>query len=169
MKLPKLIITDIDGVWTDGGMFYDNFNNEFKKFNTNDSAGVIFCKILKIPIAIITGEKTKTVERRAKKLKIDYVFQGITNKVEIADKLINELNISYNELAFIGDDINDLNLLSKVGYSAVPNNSPGYIKNKVSFVTEKKGGDGAFREFIEKILKENNLLEKVLTIYLESH
>jgi 3-deoxy-D-manno-octulosonate 8-phosphate phosphatase (KDO 8-P phosphatase) len=71
MILPKLIITDIDGVWTDGGMYYDNTGNEFKKFNTIDSAGIIFCRKLNIPIAIITGENTNIVANRAKKLKID--------------------------------------------------------------------------------------------------
>ena len=72
--LPKLILTDIDGVWTDGGMYYDQTGNEFKKFCTSDSAGVLFCKKLKIPIGIITGEDTFIVKRRAEKLKIDFLF-----------------------------------------------------------------------------------------------
>ena len=82
-KLPKLVITDIDGVWTDGGMYYDQTGNEMKKFNTSDSAGVVFCKSLKIPIAIITGEDTEIVKNRAKKLDINLLFQGIKNKAEI--------------------------------------------------------------------------------------
>ena len=84
MILPKLIITDIDGVWTDGGMYYDNTGNEFKKFNTIDSAGIIFCSKLKIPIAIITGENTNIVTNRAKKLKIELLYQGITDKLSVA-------------------------------------------------------------------------------------
>ena len=166
MNLPKLIITDIDGVWTDGGMYYDNESNEFKKFNTTDSEGVIFCNILDIPVAIITGEKTEIVKRRAEKLKIKLLYQAIENKLKVAYDLVKRLNISLSETAFIGDDINDLKLLNLVGFSAVPNNAPDYIKNKVDFVTKKNGGEGAFREFIEKILIENDKLESVLELYL---
>ena len=72
MKLPKLVITDVDGVWTDGGMYYDQSGNEWKKFNTSDSAGVLFLHQLNIPVAIITGENTAIVKRRAEKLKIDF-------------------------------------------------------------------------------------------------
>lgn len=160
--LPKLIITDIDGVWTDGSMYYDQSGNEWKRFHTYDSAGVLFAKILRIPVAIITGEETKIVERRAKKLNVDYLFQGVKNKIEIVQTIITELNISMEDCAFIGDDINDFLLLEKVGWSAAPANAPEYIKSKVHFITDKKGGEGAFREFVEKILFQNNLLEEVL-------
>ncbi len=83
----KLVLTDIDGVWTDGGMFYDNEGNEWKRFNTSDSAGVIFFRKLNIPVGIITGEDTRIVKRRAEKLKIDYLFMGVRNKLPIAEKL----------------------------------------------------------------------------------
>lgn len=154
MKLPKLIITDIDGVWTDGGMFYDQTGNEWKKFNTSDSAGVVFCKKLRIPIAVITGENTEIVKRRAKKLKIEYLFQGINDKLTCASKLCKKLNISLNEVAFIGDDIGDIELLKAVGVSAAPNNSPEYIKDVVKYKLKKNGGDGVFREFVELILEK---------------
>ena len=84
MKLPKLILTDIDGVWTDGGMYYDQTGNEWKKFNTSDSAGVIFAHRLNIPIGIITGESTEIVARRAEKLKVDHVFKGVRDKLAVA-------------------------------------------------------------------------------------
>lgn len=152
MQLPKLIITDIDGVWTDGGMYYDQTGNEWKKFNTADSAGVLLCKKLNIPIAIITGEDTDIVKRRAEKLKIDYLYQGIKDKVTVAKDLCNQLNISLQEIAYIGDDIGDFELLKLAGISAAPNNAPSYIKNIVHFITHKNGGDGAFREFVETII-----------------
>jgi len=152
MNLPKLIITDIDGVWTDGGMYYDQTGNEWKKFNTSDSAGVLFCKKINIPICIITGEETEIVTRRAKKLNIDYVYQGVTDKLSVAIDLCTKLGIKLSEVAFIGDDINDITLLEKVGLSASPNNAPDYIKSRVHYVTQKKGSEGAFREFIEWIL-----------------
>lgn len=157
MKLPKLILTDIDGVWTDGGMYYDETGNEFKKFNTSDSAGVLFCKLLNIPIGIITGEETEIVRRRAEKLNVDYLFMGVKEKVMIAKTIISELGISFDEVAYIGDDINDISLLKQVGISASPNNAPIYIKEISSFITKKNGGCGAFREFVETIIGIDNI------------
>lgn len=150
--LPKLILTDIDGVWTDGGMYYDQTGNEWKKFHTYDSAGVIFAHQEGIPVGIITGENTEIVKRRAEKLKVDYCYMGVKNKVACAQKICEELSISLNDVAYIGDDINDINLLQAVGFSAAPSSSPDYVKSFVSFVTQKKGGEGAFREFVESLL-----------------
>jgi len=152
MKLPKLIMTDIDGVWTDGGMYYDQTGNEWKKFNTSDSAGVLLCKKLNIPVAIITGEQTKIVKRRSEKLGIDYLYMGIQDKLSIAKELCKNLKIDLSETAFIGDDIGDYELLQETGISATPDNAPEYIKGVAHFVTQKKGGEGAFREFIETII-----------------
>lgn len=153
--LPKLVLTDIDGVWTDGGMYYDQTGNEWKKFNTSDSAGVIFCHEYNIPVGIITGEDTEIVKRRSDKLKMDYLFQGVSNKLEIASGLCKKLNISFEQVAFIGDDIVDVELLKAVKYSGAPANAPSYIKNIVKIVTDKKGGEGAFREFVEQLLTLN--------------
>jgi 3-deoxy-D-manno-octulosonate 8-phosphate phosphatase (KDO 8-P phosphatase) len=160
--LPKLILTDVDGVLTDGGMYYDRSGNEWKKFNTSDSLGVLLCKILNIEIAFITGENTDIVALRAEKLKIKYVIQGSRNKLEDAEKLCNRLNIKLSDVAYIGDDLIDLNLLMKVGFSAAPSNAAGYIKDKVDFVTKKCGGDGAFREFVEEILQRDNKLDSAI-------
>lgn len=148
----KLVITDIDGVWTDGGMYYDQTGNEWKKFNTSDSWGVWLLQQMKIPVAIITGEDTEIVARRAQKLKIDLLYMGVKDKLAVAEELCNTLGIGLHNIAFIGDDLNDYNLLNKVGYSAVPSNAPEYMKTERNYVTEKKGGDGAFREFVEKLL-----------------
>src|SRR5690606_30790861 len=152
--LPKLVITDIDGVWTDGGMYYDQTGNEWKKFNTADSAGVLFLKMLNIPIAIITGEDTEIVKRRAEKLKIEHLYMGVKDKVTIAKQLCDDMNITLDEVAYIGDDLNDMALLKLVGLSAAPANAPVYVKKIVDLVLETKGGDGAFREFVESILKQ---------------
>ena len=128
MKKPKLILTDIDGVWTDGGMYYDQTGNEWKKFHTYDSAGVLFAHQNEIPVGIITGEDTEIVARRAAKLKVDYLFQGVKNKLEIAEKLCKELNITLEDVAYIGDDLGDVELLKHAGISATPNSAPEYIK-----------------------------------------
>lgn len=152
MKKPKLILTDIDGVWTDGGMYYDQTGNEWKKFHTYDSAGVLFAHQNGIPVGIITGEDTEIVARRAAKLKIDYLFQGVKNKLEVAENLCKELNISLDEVAYIGDDLGDIELLKNVGISATPNSAPEYVKKYSQMVMTKNGGEGVFREFVEKIL-----------------
>lgn len=165
--LPKLILTDIDGVWTDAGMYYDQTGNEWKKFSTYDSAGVLFAHIMNIPVGIVTGEETNIVKRRAEKLKIDYLFQGIKNKQEIVTKLCVDLKINMSDVAYIGDDINDIEVLKNVGWSACPSSAPLYIQKTVKQVLTKKGGEGAFREFIETILMENKLFEYVLMNYLE--
>ena len=124
MKKPKLILTDIDGVWTDGGMYYDQTGNEWKKFHTYDSAGVLFAHQNEIPVGIITGEDTEIVARRAAKLKVDYLFQGVKNKLEVAENICKELNITLEDVAYIGDDLGDVELLKKAGISATPNSAP---------------------------------------------
>lgn len=167
MGLPKLFITDIDGVWTDGGMYYDQTGNEWKKFNTSDSAGVLFLRYLDIPMAIITSESTEIVRRRAKKLKIDLLYDGISDKVKSAEKICQQLNVSLAETAYIGDDLNDIPLLKKVGFPAAPANAPDYVKKYSKYTLMKRGGEGVFREFVETILHENNVMNKVLEIHMK--
>lgn len=162
----KLVLTDIDGVWTDGGMYYDQTGNELKKFNTTDSAGVIFLRLLDIPLGIITGENTPIVKRRAEKLKIKHLYMGIMNKLEVAEKLCAELNISLEEVAYAGDDLNDALLLKAVGFSAIPANAPTYMERYSQRRLTKKGGEGAFREFVELILQKENLLDTAIEKYL---
>ena len=151
-KLPKLFLTDIDGVWTDGGMYYDGTDVELKKFNTYDSAGVLFAHKMGIPVGIITGENTNIVKRRADKLKVDYCFLGCKNKLETAENLCNQLGITLNDVAYIGDDINDVKLLKKVRWSGVPVSAPEYIRQLATVQLTKRGGEGVFREFVESIL-----------------
>jgi len=162
----KLVLTDIDGVWTDGGMYYDQTGNEWKKFNTSDSAGVVFLRLLDIPVGIITGENTQIVQRRADKLKIKYLHMGVMNKLEVAEKLCAELNISLQEVAYIGDDLNDAHLLKAAGYSAVPANASAYMDQFAQLRLSTGGGDGAFREFVETLLQKENLLDVAIERYL---
>ncbi len=165
----KLFISDIDGVWTDGGMYYDNSGNEWKKFNTSDSAGVLFLKLLNIPTAIITGEDTQIVRRRAEKLKVPYLYMGIHDKLEVANALCKQLGIGLSQVAFIGDDINDINLLKSVGLSACPLNAPHYVKKFANFNINVKGGDGAFRNFVEIYLEKTGKLDLAIKLYLDRY
>lgn len=159
-----LVITDIDGVWTDGGMYYDQTGNELKKFHTYDSAGVLFCHEMNIPVAIITGEETNIVKRRSEKLGVDFLIQNSKDKYNDAIGICKELKISLDNVAFIGDDLNDLRLLASAGYSCCPSNAPVYVQRAVKYVTSKRGGDGAFREFIEHLLGDD-CIERLLLKY----
>ena len=151
MKAIKLILTDIDGVWTDGGMYYDQTGNEWKKFHTYDSAGVLFAHQMNIPVGIITGETTEIVKRRAEKLKVDFLYQGVRNKVEVANEICRELGITLDEVAFIGDDLGDIELLKVVGVAGVPASAPAYVRQLATMPLKKNGGEGVFREFVEEL------------------
>ena len=160
--LPKIVLTDIDGVWTNGGMFYSEKGDELKMFNTSDSFGVLLCKLYNIPVVIISGENTEIVRRRAKKLGITELHLGVKNKLLVAEKIISSHNVTYQQTAYIGDDIIDLPLLKKVKYSGAPANAPEYVRKHVNVVLTKRGGEGAFREFIEKIFTKAGLLHEAL-------
>ncbi len=164
--LPKLIATDVDGVLTSGGMYYDEHFNELKKFNVSDGVGVIFCKLLQIPVAIFTGENTPIVSRRAKKLGIEHVFLGCKNKVQNLSQLCQQLGIDPQQVAYIGDDINDIQMLKTVGFSACPANAPLYVRKYAHITLSKKGGQGVFREFVEYILQRENLLNHCIELFL---
>lgn len=155
-KLPRIILTDIDGVWTDGGMYYDQTGNEWKRFNTSDSAGVLFSHRLSIPVGIITGEDTEIVTRRSEKLKIDYLYQGVSDKLKVVQEICRNLNVTLAEIAYIGDDLGDLEVLKAVqkagGITGVPSSASAYIRSYSSIDLEKKGGEGVFREFVERII-----------------
>ena len=166
-KLPKLILTDIDGVWTDGGMYYDGTNLELKKFHTYDSAGVLFAHHMGIPVGILTGENTEIVRRRAEKLKVDYLSLGVKNKRAIVQELCKELQIELRDVAYIGDDLNDMALLKQVGWAGVPISAPEYVRSLASVQLEKSGGDGVFREFVETIFGKDIILSIVNKVVLD--
>lgn len=165
-KLPKLILTDIDGVWTDGGMYYDQDGMELKKFHTYDSAGVLFAHHLGIPVGILTGENTKIVQRRADKLKVDYLYLGCKDKVATTKTLCAQLGITMQDVAYAGDDLNDMHLLELVGWAGVPASAPMYVRELATIKLSKKGGEGAFREFVETIIGSENIEKIVRNIML---
>lgn len=162
LKAIKLVATDIDGVWTDGSMYYTEKGDEFKRFHTYDGASLLFLKKAGIHYAILTGEDTNMVANRAKKLGIERVYQGVKDKVAVMQELCNELGIGLEEVAYIGDDLNDRKLLPIVGFSACPQNAPSYIQKLVHKVLTKKGGEGVFREFVEYLLSERGELEEII-------
>ena len=154
IKNIKLVATDIDGVWTDAKMHYTENGDFMKSFSTYDGMGVQLLKNKNIETVIITSENSNIVLQRAKKLKINNVTIGEKNKLAKIKKICSDKKINLSEVAYIGDDINDIELLKEVGFSALTSNSPIQEQIKVDYITNKKGGDGAFREFVDLILKE---------------
>lgn len=154
----KLFLSDVDGVMTDAGMYYSENGDELKKFNTHDGMAFKLLKEAGIKTGIITTENTKIVERRGKKLKVDYIYQGkgFGSKLDAAMEICALENISMNEVAYIGDDINCINIFEKAGIKACPANATKKVKELPGMVHLKKnGGEGAVREFVEWLFENN--------------
>lgn len=146
----KLLAIDVDGVLTDGGMYYSENGDELKKFNTRDGMGIQLLKENGVKIAIITKEKTRLIERRSKKLCVDDLFQGIENKLFALEELKNKYSLNYSDIAYIGDDINDIPILKKVGIAMCPNDAIIDVKKLCNYIAKRKGGEGVVREFYEE-------------------
>jgi YrbI family 3-deoxy-D-manno-octulosonate 8-phosphate phosphatase len=147
----KLLILDVDGVLTDGGMYYLEDGSEFKKFNTKD--GLAIRRIIKeyrLPVGIISnGSKDKLIESRAQTLYIERVYVGHDDKLSILEEWCKELQIDLSEVAYIGDDVNDLACMSKVGYAVCPADAVDKIKEVAHIILKRNGGQACVREFIE--------------------
>ena len=152
----KLVITDVDGVLTDGGMYYSKNGEILKKFNTRDGMGVELLRNNKIPVIIITREKSQIVLSRAKKLMIKDVFIGIKKKEMLLPKICKKYKIKESNIAYIGDDINDLNIMQQVGFSASPKDGVSTVKKKSNYICKVKGGEGVLRELADIIISLKN-------------
>jgi len=148
----KLLITDCDGVLTDGGMYYSENGDELKKFNTKDGMGVQRLRNIGIDTIIITGENTDLVKRRAKKLGINEVYLGIKDKKSLVCEIAKNRRVELNEIAYIGDDINDLETIDSVGLGCCVSNAIKCVKDVSQYITSAKGGEGALRELAELII-----------------
>ena len=149
----KLFATDVDGVLTDAGMYYSESGDEWKKFNTRDGMGIKLLQRAGIITAIVTQERTKLVARRAEKLAIPELHQGVMDKLSLVREMAARHGLTLSQVAYIGDDINDLETLKAVGFSASPADGLPDIVAAVDYVCQKKGGEGAVREIIEMILR----------------
>jgi len=153
LKQIRLFATDVDGVLTDAGMYYSESGEELKKFNTRDGMGIKLLQRAGILTAIVTQERTKLVARRAEKLTIPEVHQGVMDKLSLVREMAARHGFSLDQVAYIGDDVNDLETLKAVGFSATPADGLPQVTAVVDYVCVKKGGEGAVREVIEMILK----------------
>ena len=156
LKNIKIIATDVDGVLTDGGMYYSPSGDLLKKFHTRDGMGVTILRKIPIPTIIITKEKTKMVRMLAKKMNIAHLYDGVLNKVKILDKISEKFDVLPSEICYIGDDINDLELLTKVGFSACPKDAVIQVRKSVDYICKSKGGDGVLREIADLIVSKQS-------------
>ncbi|MDH3504732.1 MAG: HAD hydrolase family protein [Nitrospirota bacterium] len=153
----RLFATDVDGVLTDAGMYYGESGEELKKFHTRDGMGIKLLQAQGLVTAIITMENTKIVARRGEKLGIPEVFQGAKDKVAVLCYLSEKYGIPFGQMAYMGDDVNDVEALKTVGYAAAPADCVEQVRQVVHYVCKKNGGEGAVREVIDKILAAKGL------------
>lgn len=162
----KLIILDVDGCLSDGKLFYSNDGIESKNFNVKDGLGITTWIKIGNEVAIITGRKSEVVKYRAQELGITHLYQGIKDKDKIVKELANSLGFKLYEIAAIGDDLNDYNMLSLVGRSFTPKNGVKDIREFVDTTLENIGGDGVVREMIDILVDENDQKDKFLSIWI---
>ena len=149
----KIVLTDNDGVLTDAGVYYSAKGEEFKRFSIRDGMGIErLRKYAGVETIIITGEESGSVKARAEKLNINEYYLGVKKKQELLQTVMKKNNITAEEIAFIGDDSNDFEVMKLVGFRATPSDGMSFIKEIADYVCENKGGNGAFRELAELIL-----------------
>jgi 3-deoxy-D-manno-octulosonate 8-phosphate phosphatase (KDO 8-P phosphatase) len=150
---PKMLALDIDGVLTDGGMYYTQQGDEFKKFNAKDGLAIKTLTAAGFPVAFVSsGINDHIIKERAKLLGVRYVYVGTWKKLEILEKWCAELKIDLKNVAYIGDDINDLPVIEKVGFSACPSDAVEKVRINVDVILYRKGGDACVREFVEDFI-----------------
>lgn len=171
MNKIKILVLDVDGTLTDGKLYIDNhlndFSNEWKAFNVRDGFAIVNWIKLGGEVAILTGKKSNIVEKRAKELGINHIIQASKNKSKDLKDLLDKINLDFSNVAYMGDDINDLGIMTKVSLPGCPKDAAEEVLQIAKFISNKIGGNGAVREFLEHIMKQNGMWEKVLKKYME--
>jgi len=162
----KLIVLDVDGCLSDGGLIYSADGVESKQFNVKDGLGITTWIKMGNEVAIITGRNSEIVKRRATELGIKHIYQGIKDKDRVLEELVASLGFKFYEVGAIGDDLNDYKMLSRVGRSFTPGNGVQEIRSLVNTTLSCKGGEGAVREMIDILVDENDQREKFLSVWL---
>lgn len=152
MKI-KMLVMDVDGTLTDGKIYIGENGEIMKAFNVKDGYAIVHLKDYDITPVIITGRKSKIVEMRAKELKITELHQGVSDKLTLLKEIAKSYNVNQEEIAYIGDDLNDLECIEYCGLSACPSDAVDLIKDKVNYICKQNAGNGAVREFIEYLVK----------------
>lgn len=154
MRQVKLLVLDVDGVLTDGKLYYGSDGEEYKTFHTKDGLGLNLAHHAGIKTALITGRRSLAVKKRAKELKIDALYEGVQDKVAVLHEILNDFKLGLKDVCYMGDDLNDLPILQIVGLSAAPQNAVPLVKKVAQFVSQANGGEGAVRELIDHFLTE---------------
>ena len=165
LKRIKLLIMDVDGVMTDGKIIMDDAGHEIKNFNVRDGHGIKLLQRYGIPVAILTGRQSKVVAHRASDLEIKDVHQKVFNKKEVFEEILKQHKLSPDEAAFIGDDIVDIPVLKRVGFSVAVADADDMVKKSVDYIAKNKGGHGAVREVCEMILQAQGKWVEIATRY----
>jgi 3-deoxy-D-manno-octulosonate 8-phosphate phosphatase, yrbI family len=158
----KLVLLDVDGTLTDGGIYRGNNGEELKRFNVKDGYAIVNAQKLGIEFGIITGRKSELVEIRSNELKIKYLYQGISEKTVILEEIMQKTGLKKEEIAYMGDDLNDILIMKQSGLTGAPRDAADEVIQIVDFVSGKNGGSGAVREFVEYILKKDGKWETFL-------
>jgi 3-deoxy-D-manno-octulosonate 8-phosphate phosphatase (KDO 8-P phosphatase) len=166
LKKIKLMVLDVDGVLTDGGIIIGSDGTEYKNFNVKDGSGISLARHVGIKFAIISGRFSRVITLRAKELKIEAVYQDIMVKAESYEKLKKKFGLKDEEICYVGDEIIDIPVFEKCGFSAAPADAVAEVKRAADFVCRKKGGRGCVREVIDMMLKEQGLWQTAVNRYL---
>ena len=168
LKNVKIVISDVDGVWTDGGMYYGSTDIELKRFCIYDGGAVLLLKLAEIPLVILSGESNAILENRFNKLKIKDFRLGIKNKLNELSKILEDYSIKRENVLYIGDFINDYPIMKSVGIPVCPLNACPEIKSISKLIIEKYGGQGVVWELVVKVLKAKKVYEQAFDNYLKS-
>ena len=158
----KMIISDVDGVWTDGSIYKGSEGIELKKFSVLDGAAVALLRQAEIGLSLISGRKSDATKERAEELRIEDVYNGTLNKIPPFEAIKKKYDLSNDEIAYVGDDLIDIPVMEKVALPIATENASIRCKEVAYYVTKKSGGNGAFREAVEWILSKQNRLEKTV-------
>lgn len=165
----ELVIFDIDGVMTDGSLFFDNNGEEYKAFNSLDGHGLRMLQECGVKAAVITGRKSELVKHRMNDLGITLLYQGYRDKIPAFNSLLKEVNLEKDQITYVGDDVVDLPVMSQLDFTIAVQNAHPFVKKNAQWTTERSGGHGAVREVCEFILEAKGLLDSKLHSYLYNH
>lgn len=168
LKPIKLLLLDVDGVLTDGKILYNDTGEEIKAFDVKDGHGIKLLLRSGMEVALVTGRESQVVLHRARDLGIEQVYQNVKNKIEIYETILKEKKLSDTSVAFIGDDLVDIPVLRRVGFSATVWDAMPEVKEVVDYTASRRGGEGAVREICELLLKAQNKWEEVTDRYFKN-
>lgn len=158
----RLVISDIDGVWTDGKIIYSGDNNEIKEFNVRDGLGAKLLQRAGIALALLTSRQSPALARRARELGIEEVHQGSSNKLDSCERILRKLDLRFEQVLYLGDDLPDLAPMLRAGLSAAPADAASEVRAAAAWKLERRGGTGAFREAVECLLRERGDWESLV-------